>query len=123
MNGLVGIPYRRGGTGGTAVDCWNLVRQACQQRHGVLPPLLAERMGPLVRGARAQGWVPVRGRPADGDVLVMRTAAGERHVGMVLALRRRLELLHAVAGGSICQPLADLPALGFHGMRAWRLRA
>lgn len=122
MNHLIGLPYQRGADGSCGpVDCWHLVRLACAQVHGAMPPLLADSVAPVVRGAVAQGWARVDCPPAPGDIVVMRTATGDRHTGFVVRARRRLELLHAVAGGSVCQPLADLPALGFHRLRTWRL--
>lgn len=122
MNHLVGLPYLRGADGTCGpVDCWHLVRLACAHVHGVMPPLLAQAVAPVVRGASAQGWVRVADAPRPGDIVVMRAASGDRHTGFVVRARRRLELLHAVHGGSVCQPLDELPALGFHGFRTWRL--
>ncbi len=121
MIDLIGIPYKRGAQGPDAIDCWALVRVACQRLHGVAPPLLAESVAPVARGAHRQGWRKAD-KPAHGDILVMRTATKDRHTGLVLRVRHCLQLLHAVEGGSILQPLADLPASGFHGFQAWRLQ-
>ena len=120
MNDLIGIPYQRGAQGPQAIDCWALVRLACQRLHGKAPPDLMGPVAPVVRGAAAQGWAPAAA-PQHGDILVMRTARGDRHTGVVLRVRHRLELLHAMEGGSVCQPLADLPLLGFHHIKPWRL--
>lgn len=120
LRDLIGLPYRLGAAGPDAVDCWGLVRLACQRVHGVTPPPLATAHDAALQ-ARAQGWRRVRGQPQPGDVLHMRNAAGLLHVGMVVQVRRRLELLHAVAGGSVCQPLHDLPEMGFTAPAAWRL--
>jgi cell wall-associated NlpC family hydrolase len=125
MRDLIDVPYLRGGSGAHGIDCWHLVRQACQRVHGVVLPLLADAVAdlpPLLAEARAQGWAPVRGQPVAGDILLMRTATQQRHVGLVVRERHRLELLHAAHGGSLCQPLVDLPALGFHHFRPWRLK-
>lgn len=119
---LIGIPYRRGAQGPDAIDCWALVRVACQRLHGAAPPLLAGPVTPVVRGAVAQGWRQADA-PAHGDILVMRTAQRDRHTGLVLNVRHRLQLLHAVEGGSVLQPLDDLPLLGFSHLQAWRLTA
>lgn len=124
MQDLIGLPYRRGAQGDGAVDCWGLVRLACGRLHGVTPPLLPETdpaLAVVARAAAAQGWRPVNGPAAHGDVLVMRTARRELHTGVVLRVRHQLQLLHADVGGSVLQPLADLPLLGFHHLRAWRL--
>lgn len=120
LRDLVGLPYRLGASGPDAVDCWGLVRLACERLHGVTPPPLAT-PGNAAMQAKAQGWRRVHGRPQAGDVLHMRNAAGLLHVGVVVVVRRRLELLHAVAGGSVCQPLDDLPELGFSAPVPWRL--
>lgn len=122
LRDLIGLPYRLGASGPDAVDCWGLVRLACQRVHGVTPPALATPRSAALQ-ARAQGWRRVHGAPQPGDVLHMRNAAGLLHVGMVVLVRRRLELLHAVAGGSVCQPLDDLPELGYRGLVPWRLHA
>jgi cell wall-associated NlpC family hydrolase len=120
MNDLVGIPYKRGAQGPEAIDCWALVRLACQRIHGTAPPELYGAVAPVVRGASAQGWKPAES-PRPGDILVMRTAKGDRHTGFVLRARNRLEILHAMEGGSVCQPLSDLPLLGFNHIKPWRL--
>ena len=120
MNDLIGIPYRRGASGPDAIDCWGLVRLACQRVHGTALPALVDRVAPVVRGASRQGWRPVD-LPRPGDILVMRSAAGIRHTGFVLRVRHRLEMLHAIEGGSVCQPVSDLPLMGFHHIKAWRL--
>lgn len=120
MNDLIGIPYRRGAVGPDAIDCWNLVREVCRRVHGVDLPLLAEAGGAVALGARGQGWRPVKGRPAPGDILLMKTATGDRHTGFVVRVRHCLEVLHAIEGGSVRQPIADLPLLGFHSIHPWR---
>lgn len=130
---LVGVPYVLGGTqpgthDGAGLDCWNLVRQACRRWHGVALPLVASAeaqhgagLGPVLQAARAAGWRPVRASAQPGDVLFMRSPRGLRHVGFVVRERGRLELLHAVAGGSVCQPLHELAADGYVDLRTWRL--
>lgn len=118
---LIGIPYRRGAIGGDAIDCWNLVRAACEERHGAAPPLLVNAVAPVIRGAERMGWRRVDGKPREGDILLMRTAAKQLHTGFVVRAQHRLEMLHAIKGGSVRQPLGDLPLLGFHGLQVWRL--
>lgn len=121
MTDLIGIPYRRGASGPDAIDCWNLVRVASERLHGVMPPLLFEAVAPVVRGARSQGWHRVPGPAREGDILVMRTAKRDRHTGFVIRVQHRLEMLHAITGGSVRQPLADLPLMGFSHVHVWRL--
>ena len=129
LGDLVGVPYVLGGTHpGAGLDCWNLVRQACRRWHGVALPVVASAdaqhgadLAPALHAARAAGWRPVRAQAQAGDVLFMRSPRGRRHVGFVVHERGRLELLHAAAGGSVCQPLHELPADGYRDLRIWRL--
>jgi cell wall-associated NlpC family hydrolase len=127
LSDLVGVPYVLGGTQAGGLDCWNLVRQACRRWHGVaLPPVAATVqqglcLGPALQAARGAGWRPVRASAQPGDVLFMRSPRGLRHVGFVVRERGRLELLHAVAGGSVCQPLQELPGEGYADLRTWRM--
>lgn len=124
LRDLVGLPYRLGAAGPDAVDCWGLLRLACRRLHGVeLPDLQGHDPAQVALAARAQGWRRVDATALrTGDAVHMRNAAGLLHVGMAVHLRRRLHLLHAVAGGSVCQPMAELPALGFGQFVGWRLQ-
>jgi cell wall-associated NlpC family hydrolase len=113
---FIGARYVPGATGPAEFDCWGLVCAAVAQRHGRQLP---QHMRP--QAARALGWRPVQDNVADGDVVMMRSPYGQRHVGMAVQPGRELSLLHAIQHRGVClQPLCDLPAQGYANMQAWR---
>lgn len=116
--------YRRGASGPDAYDCWGLVRAAVRERHGIELPAVHVQgdAGAAARAAQAAGWRPAAPPLRDADVLFMRTAQGQRHVGMLVQAQGLLRLLHCVEGGPVWQPLQELPPLGYRLLHPWRLQ-
>lgn len=76
-------------------DCWAFVREVFQDRHGIALPEHAA--GVLIlNGARNDTGL----RPheddggQEGDMVLMRTGAGKRHVGVMTFANGRLGVLH-----------------------------
>jgi hypothetical protein len=97
-NAYVGLPWAESGRhdapGGAGLDCWGLVRQVYAERLGVdLPgfqgayetadPATMHDLLDRERAAMlAEGWVEVK-VPQSGDVVTLRIAGSEHHVGIV----------------------------------------
>lgn len=116
---LVGLPFRDGGRGPDAYDCWGLVRHVyCRQLGIDLPDYGEISAKDLVRVAREMrrgaddGWrvPPV---PRAYDVCLMRGGRGGAavlHVGVMVDDRR---LLHVEAAtGSVVVPVVHFSVAG-----------
>lgn len=132
---LIGKPYRRGAAGPDAFDCWGLVRNVFALQHRVALPAVNIGATPcgdaaageetaaavLLQAARASGFAPVAGPLQADDVLLMRNAEAGRHIGVLIAHRGTVKLLHACSGHGVrLQPLADVRLEGFHSFEPWR---
>lgn len=88
-NQYIGIPFVDGGAGPSGCDCWGLVRLIYRQEFGIdLPGVVYETM-PEAKSIQAAleltrdaFWEPVD-MPRAGDVLSLRVAGHESHVGIV----------------------------------------
>ena len=123
---LIGRPYKRGGDGPDAYDCWGMVRHVFRVHHGIeMPPVAvaddsADNVAAIKRAAVASGWRPAEGEPQADDIVLMRGIDG-RHVGVMVAADGALGLLHAVDGAGVCfQALRDVAASGFSSFEAWQ---
>jgi len=117
---LIGKPWERGACGPDAFDCWGLVRHVLATAHGLDVPVTA---ADVPGAARALGWiaVPSIAPLAGGDVVLMRNAQGERHVGIVVQAGSTVGVLHAVRGTGVrFDTLQALPAQQFHSIELWR---
>lgn len=116
----VGLPFRDGGRGPDAYDCWGLVRAVYADRLGIDLPSYGEISArDLVRVARAMGaaqddgWATVAA-PQDFDVVLMRSGrgGGDRtvHVGVMVDAHR---MMHAeLATGVTVVPITHFSVAG-----------
>lgn len=107
-----GRPYCAGADGPDAFDCWGLVRAVFRAHFGVeFPPVAVggperpENVRAIKHSARVSGMRPVDGaRPADGDIVLMRSIH-QLHCGVVVELAGRAHVLHAAhEAGVVCEP-------------------
>jgi cell wall-associated NlpC family hydrolase len=131
---LIGKPWKAAANGPDAFNCWGLVRYWFKHLHGldmhdVAVAVESEQAAAIMAAARAGGWRRVDGKPCDGDIALMRNpeTAG-RHVGVILASKGVLRLLHCE--GSIDSPLpgVNCPTLAealevYTGLELWRRTA
>ena len=116
---LIGRPYRAGGQGPDAFDCWGLVRWVMANRFGrALPaiPVGASDIRAVLIAFRhhpeRRRWSAVE-RPGEGDCVLLRRSRHPVHVGVWLAADGG-GLLHAVEGtGVVFQRPRDLLASGW----------
>ena len=116
---LIGRPYRAGGQGPDAFDCWGLVRWVMARQFGrELPaiPVDAADLRTVLTVFRdhpeRRRWRPVSA-PIDGDCVLMRQSRHPVHVGVWLNVDEG-GVLHAVSGnGVVFQRLRDLLASGW----------
>lgn len=90
-NAYVGIPYADRGRSHAGADCWGLVRLVYQEQFATALPSFvddyAHSADPAVEELAArerEGWEPVQGEPAEGDVLLFRIAGRLAHVGVAI---------------------------------------
>lgn len=103
----VGLPYRHGGRGPDAYDCWGLVALVLRRQFGITVPDYAEdtpaeatdraAMARAVEAHSGAPWVRIAHRPSlrdpliwqtleqPGDVVLMRRLRWPCHVGIVVA--------------------------------------
>ena len=118
---LIGRPYRTGGQGPDAFDCWGLVRWVIAQRFGrELPAILVELddLRAVLLAFRdhpeRQRWTAVQ-EPDEGDCVLLRQSRHPIHVGVWLGVDGG-GVLHAVEGnGVVFQRVRDLLA------SSWRI--
>ncbi len=116
---LIGRPYRAGGPGPDAFDCWGLVRWVMAQRFcRELPaiPVDAADLRAVLTAFRdhpeRQRWQSVS-VPLDGDCVLMRQSRHPVHVGVWLTVDGG-GVLHAIeCNGVVFQRVRDLPASGW----------
>jgi cell wall-associated NlpC family hydrolase len=111
--------------------CWDLVREVFAERYGVAMPIVNvgdEGNAANIRAASdVSGWMPAEGPAREGDIVTMEGLDG-KHVGVMIAVGRKLLLLHnngtmkhgRPTGFVVAQPLADAAADGYHKFSLWR---
>jgi len=116
---LIGRPYRAGGQGPDAFDCWGLVRSVMAHRFGrALPaiPVNALDVRAVLTAFRdhceRRNWDLVA-MPVEGDCVLMRQSRHPVHVGVWLNVDGG-GVLHAVSSsGVVFQRVRDLPGAGW----------
>lgn len=116
---LIGRPYRAGGQGPDAFDCWGVVRWVMAHRFGrELPaiPIDASDLRAILTAFRdhpeRQRWSLVAS-PAEGDCVLLRQSRHPIHVGVWLSVDGG-GVLHAVeANGVVFQRVRDLLTCGW----------
>lgn len=104
---LVGLPYRDGGRGPDAYDCYGLVIEIFRRAGKSMPDLRYADHDPGIAGAVIDG-LPLRetGRPPrEMDVIEM-VHRGELHVGVAINGR---EFIHATRLGVRVSPIGLYP--------------
>lgn len=111
MNGwvgaYVGLPHARDphGDGPEAFSCWGLVRHVFRTVHGIVfQPVAVSESAPsspqnaraILACARAASMrrLPDRTKPADGDIVIMRSLV-RLHCGLVVRANGGLRVLHS----------------------------
>ncbi len=116
---LIGHPYRLGGQGPDAFDCWGLVRWVIARRFSRELPLIpigASDARMILTAFRdhpeRQNWSLVT-NPIEGDCVLMRKSRHPVHVGVWLIVDGG-GVLHAIEGnGVVFQRVRDLTASGW----------
>lgn len=96
VNQYVGIPYLDEGRTREAVDCWGLVQLVYKDQYGIdLEDIMTE-----VEAIRHGKWFAVERHGAqEGDVMLFRTGAFQRHVGVAVDEHR---MLHSDKNAATC---------------------
>lgn len=127
---LIGKPYRLGGRGPEAFDCWGLLQFVWRSRLGLIVPDIGaqvEGLAARVRAFRSVGYGQVMAdevaAPAEYDAVYMTGARWPHHIGMWVLPDARGGVLHAVEGaGVLFQRRTDLAAADYRIMRIMRVR-
>ena len=102
---LVGMPYEQAGS------CWAFARDVLARRHGVELPAVAignVDLQAIKAAFREHGMRRVGGKPAAGDLVVMRSPVLRTHVGVVIESGGALAVLHATEqAGVVCEPYGE----------------
>lgn len=116
---LIGRPYRAGGQGPDAFDCWGLVRWVMAHRFGFALPAIPVDASDVRAVLAAFRHDPERRRwsaisnPVEGDCTLLRRSRHPAHVGVWLTADGG-GVLHAVDGtGVVFQRPRDLLACGW----------
>jgi len=116
----IGLPFREKGRDRDGLDCWGLVRLVLAEQFGVLLPSYADdyactlevsENARLISGRKGDWSEVPAGEERAGDVLLLRMAGHECHVGIVVAPGI---MLHIEAGH-------DAVWDRYHGLR-WKNR-
>lgn len=122
-NSLIGRAWTR------EFKCWDLVREVFSIRHGVTMPEEACGVLALKSAAQVSGWRPAREHAMPDDIVLMRNARGNRHVGVMIEANGRLLVLHndgftdehgVDQGSVVATPLRVLAAEGCSNFEFWR---
>jgi len=118
---LIGRPWRAGGRGPNAFDCWGLVRYCWRDRFGIQVPEIPIDAGDLRAVHAGFRDHPERRRwrlvadPREGDAVLMRQSRHPIHVGLWLEADGG-GVLHAARGiGVVFQNPRDL------ALQGWRI--
>jgi len=117
---LVGKPFKRGGRGPGAYDCWGVL-QAVLRAMGRGPtdyPTQPE----LLAGALADEWIPIsRMGVVAGDGILLRSTdpAYRWHIGVAID---RYNMLHAREGVGVCIERIDAPVYARRVVGFYRFR-
>ena len=108
---LIGKPYRAGGTGPDAYDCYGLANEV-RRRLGMLALPTTPRG--LIRARR--GWRRIY-QPSHGALVVMGAADRDRHVGIALTGGNIIHCLEIQ--GVTVDDMGALRFRGFSNIRFW----
>lgn len=107
MNKYIGIPFLSHGRAWHGVDCWGLVRLYYEREKGIDLPSLdtytdtkdAESISKIIyrqkTGWIQTGWVKTD-TPKTGDVVVLKIAGKETHVGIYLEGNKMLHIMNGI---------------------------
>lgn len=88
-NELIGKPWT------PDFDCWEFARQVFRDRYAIDLPEQAAGVLILTGAAHATGLRPIDGGDGqEGDLVLMRTNVGKRHVGVMIEADGKLGVLH-----------------------------
>lgn len=110
LRGVIGKPYRAGGCGPDAFDCYGLARFVMG---AVFDVALPDRLDPAA--IRRQAWrrAPV---PRDGAIVLMGSGPTPKHIGVYVGDG----VLHAIEGaGVVLDPFIALTFRGFGHFRVY----
>lgn len=126
----IGRPYRPGGAGREAYDCWGLVRAVLAEQGGVILPPLGLETASLLDRVRAfdagAGYDPAfadwrrvdDGAPVPLDVWLLTSNRRPTHAGVLISPD---VLLHAEeVAGVVAVPVDELRHLGWRKVGAYR---
>lgn len=120
-NSVVGLPYRDGGEGPDAYNCWGIARLVARELHGRELPFapIAGLMEQVTATGLLRAWRRLQ-EPAHGAIGYTASTAAPRHIVTYLANDRGV-VLHALEGcGVVCWPVIQLETYGFLRV-AWYL--
>lgn len=124
-NDYVGVPYTDLGRDRSGWDCWGLAVVAYREQAGIALPTLdgdyrsAHEDPDGVRACfedEAKAWQQVE-TPQPGDVIWLRIAGLERHVGLWVQGNR---MLHAFPGRETCVEMLRSPSWSRRVVSYWR---
>jgi cell wall-associated NlpC family hydrolase len=116
LRDLPGHPYRRGGRGPEAFDCWGLVLEVRRRLALALPPDIAsgaltrDQIVELFHATRPEGWRRIE--PALGAIVLAEDAA---HAGVLVANR----VLHTQARAGVVAWTLGHWAANFGALDCW----
>lgn len=121
----VGIPYKEGGLGPDAYNCWGLLIHIQREYFGVNVPLVPlgnvpECLGMFKSAIDDGEWTQVD-KPNHGDVVILRSGS-DPHVGVYVDVERG-GILHALENiGVIFTPMTQLNMLGYGRCKFYRAK-
>lgn len=120
---LIGRPYAPN------FRCWDLVRLVFVDWFGVHMPEHAAGVLHLKAAAEASGWRRAEAPAAPDDIVLMRNARGDRHVGVVIKADGEVGVLHndgylmpngQPVGGVVFNTFRELERIGCKDFEFWR---
>lgn len=129
---LIGKPWKPRAAGPDGFDCWGLVRYVFANRYALRMPEVDvyapgdDQARHIAEVYKASGWRPIgQAAPIDGDIVLLWSLAGLRHVGTMLHADRELGLLHCEGNavdprpGVVWEPLDEVLTRYLHPT-VWR---